>query len=248
MGLFDGGGFSDIAQPAAVGNLFGGITGGVAGGGLGWMEHKAKGAANDFAQGEQMRLQQQQAQRDANIAKLREIFGIGSTHAAQNNKMSMDDMLKNYYNSLSQNGLNQADTRFADLSRTNKQNLARMGNTGGGLEASTKAKTLSQYLQDRQNALSQAGNARNALSNSLVSQRQGLEGQLSSGTVANPDFSSIIANRDNTLRSANANVIPSAIGDVLNAAGSTFGAGAKQSAYGNQGLSIFNTKSGGNIT
>lgn len=246
MGFFDS--VSDIARPAAVGNLFGGVTGGLAGGGLGWMEGKARGQAEDFAQGEQMRLQQQQAQRDANIAKLREIFGIGNTHAAFANKMSLDDMLKHYYNQLAQGGLHQADAGFGDISRVNKQNLARAGSTGGGLDASTKAKSLSQYLQERQEAMAKAGTARDALSNSLTSQRQGLEGQISSGTTANPDFSSIIANRDNSLRSANANVFPSAIGDVLNTAGGIFGQGARQSAYGNQGLSIFNPHSGGQIS
>lgn len=238
---------SDVGIPAGVASVVSPMLAPV-GAGLGWMQHRAQGAASDAAEGERIRLQQAQAQRDANIARLREIYGIGTSQTAQTNKMSIDDAIKQYYQSLLKGGSQQAQDRYSDLTLANRQNLARRGNTGGSVEGSVKAKTLSQYLLDRQNAIAKAASQSQSLRSSLDTQRTGIESGLQSGSIANPDFSSYIANRENTLRSANANVIPAAIGQELSTAGGIFKNGMLQGAYGNQGNRIFTSGSGGTIS
>ena len=195
----------------------------------------ATSAANEEAD----RIAAAQAQRDANIAKLRALFGIGTGADAQQNKSQIDDALNQYYQMILQQGLSQSEQGFGDANRVSRQNLARVGQLGSGLDANSQASNLSDFIRGRQKAISQAAGQRDSLSNSLTSQRMNLESGLASGTMANPDFSSFAAQRDNALSQARSNVIPSAIGGLFNQAGQTYFSGKMQEAQGNQGLSAF---------
>jgi hypothetical protein len=201
---------------------------------------KAKDAAQEQADNEAARLAAAQAQRDANLTKLRELFGIGNTNDAATNARTLNDAIKRLYSTMASQGLRQADTGFADASRTSRQNLARVGQLGSGLEAGAKSATLSDYLRARQQAIVSAAGQRDSLRNQLTNQRMGLEQQIATGTQANPDFQSVIANRDATLSSAQRNVIPAAIGQAFTTAGNTYFNGKTQEAAGNQGLQAFN--------
>jgi hypothetical protein len=207
---------------------------------------KAKRSAEEEADAQARALQDAQNMRNANIAKLRELFGIGDTAAASSNAQTLNDAIKRLYATMASQGLRQADSGFADASRTSRQNLARVGQLGSGLEANAKSATLSDYLRARQKAITNAAGQRDSLRNQLNSQRMGLEQQIATGQVANPDFQSIIANRDASLSAARSNVVPSAIGQGLTVAGNAYFTGKTQEAQGNQGLNVFNFSNSNN--
>lgn len=207
---------------------------------------EAKKDAQHRAKQQEGRLQAQQAERDANIGKIRETYGIGGSEAAQTNARTLADSIKQYYNSQLQTNLNNADNQFASTSRTSRQNLARVGQLGSGLDVASKSGTLGDYLKARQTAISSASSARDRLQSSLTGQRLGYENQISGGTLANPDFGAVSAQRDAALSQAQSNVTPAAIGNLFNTAGSTYFNGRLQEAQGNQGLSAFNFSNGNN--
>lgn len=207
---------------------------------------QAKRQAQEQADNQESRIAAAQAQRDANITKLKELFGIGSTTEATTNARTLNDAINKYYKLQSTQNLRQADTGFESASRIGRQNLARVGQLGGGLEAGAKAATLSDYLRTRQKAIASAAGQRDALRNRLTSQRLGLEQQISTGQTANPDFQNVIANRDAELSSAQSNVVPAAIGNAFTTAGSTYFQGRQQEAMGNQGMQAFGLGSSSN--
>lgn len=205
---------------------------------------QARDDAQGAADAEAARIAAAQAQRDANIAKLRSLFGIGTGAEAQANKGRLDDALNQYYQMVLQQGLAQTERGFGDASRTSRQNLARVGQLGSGLDADAQASNLSDFIRGRQRAISQAAGQKESLSRSLGSQRQNLESSIATGTMANPDFSSLAAQRDSTLAQARSNVAPAAIGSLFNQAGSTYFNGRVQEAQGNQGLAAFGLTGG----
>jgi hypothetical protein len=225
------------------------IASAVAAAGTGYSVYSGEEAKKDAehrAKQQEGRLQQQQAERDANVGKIRETYGIGGSEAAQTNARTLADSIKQYYNSSLDANLKNADNQFAATSRTSRQNLARVGQLGSGLDVSSKAGTLGDYLKARQSAISSASSSRDKLQSSLTSQRLGYENQVSGGTLANPDFGAMSAQRDAALSQAQSNVTPSAIGNLFNTAGSTYFNGKLQEAQGNQGLSAFNFSNGNN--
>jgi hypothetical protein len=200
---------------------------------------QAKNSAKNRADAEANRLRQQQAGRDANIAKIREAYGVGGTETAQTNARSLADRINQYYQSQLDTNLKATDDQFANTSRTSRQNLARVGQLGSGLDSSNRSGNLADYLRARSNAVSTAASKKDQLANSLTSQRLSYENQVSGGTTANPDFGAISAQRDSTLSQAQSQVAPAAIGNLFNTAGSTYFTGKQQEAQGNQGLQAF---------
>jgi len=216
-----------------------------------YSSEQAKSEAKNRASQEEDRLRTQQAGRDANIEKIREAFGVGSTDAAQTNSRSLADRINQYYQSQLDTNLKATDNQFANTSRTSRQNLARVGQLGSGLDTSNQAGNLADYLKARSNAVSTAASAKDRLSNTLTSQRLNYENQVSGGTNANPDFGAISAARDSTLSQAQSQVAPAALGNLFNTAGSTYFNGRLQEAQGNQGMQAFgfsNSSNRGSIT
>lgn len=196
---------------------------------------KAEGRARD----EERRVKAEQARRDANLGKVREAYGIGGSAEAQTNQRTLADALREVYQANLGANLREADAGFARTSRTSRQNLARVGQLGSGLDAQAQAGTLSDYLKARRQAVAAAGGARDRLQSSLDSQRLGFEGQVSAGTLANPDFGAIAAQRQGTIQEAQSQVAPQAIGSLFQAAGDTYFQGSQQEAQGNQGMRAF---------
>jgi hypothetical protein len=200
---------------------------------------QAKNAAKNRADAEANRLKDQQAGRDANIAKIRESFGVGTSAEAQGNARTLADRINQFYQNQLSSNLKASDDQYASTSRTSRQNLARVGQLGSGLDTSNKSGNLADYLRSRSNAVASAAGSRDRLTNSLTNQRLGYENQVSGGTVANPDFGAISASRDATLSQAQGQVAPAAVGNLFNTAGSTYFNGKVQEAQGNQGLQAF---------
>lgn len=194
---------------------------------------------------EQARQKQQRDIRDNNIAQLRAVYGIGDTGEAKNNAHTLADFLGHYYQDLLGVNLREADNQFASTSRQSRQNLARVGQLGSGLDAQAQAGTLSDYLRARQQAVIQASGARDRLNAGLTGQRLGFESQISGGGMANPDFGSIASQRDLTLQQAQAQIAPAAIGHLFNVAGAGYMNGRIQEAQGNQGMQAFGFGGGG---
>jgi hypothetical protein len=206
--------------------------------------------AEDALASEQDRISDAIARRNANIAQLRSLFGVGDSSDAKVNARSIADAISNYYQQYLRQNLSQAEQGFAGSSRVSRQNLARVGQLGSGLDAGAQSSNLADFLRARQRAIAGASSARDNLTSSLTSQRLGLEGQVASGSQANPDFAAFAAQRDNTLQQAQKNIIPAAIGDLFTNAGQAYFTGRTQEAQGNQGLQAFNFTggTGGRVT
>lgn len=200
---------------------------------------------------EQSRIAGEQAQRNQNIARLRAVYGIGDDASAQGNAHTLADTLRQYYQGVLGTNLRAADSQYATTSRQSRQNLARVGQLGSGLDAQSQAGTLSDYLRARQQAVLQASQARDSLSASLAGQRMGFENQINGGSIASPDFGAIAAQRDAALQQAQAQIAPAALGHLFTVAGQGYQQGRIQEAQGNQGMQAFGFGSsggGGRIT
>lgn len=194
--------------------------------------------AQDQVDAETARQQGIINERNANIDKIREAFGIGSSTTAHDNATRLGDTINQYYNDYLSQNLHSVDDQYAAASRTSRQNLARVGQLGSGLDSANRSTTLADYLRGRQEAVAKAGSAKDSLSASLANQRMGFENQISGGG-ANPDFAGV-ANQQQALLSSAQSAIPSnAIGNLFSIAGQTYMQGAQQQAAGNQGLSAF---------
>lgn len=190
------------------------------------------------------------AERNANIAKIREAFGIGTSATAQDNATRLADTINQYYNDYLKQNLHTVDDQYAAASRTSRQNLARVGQLGSGLDTANRSTTLSDYLRGRQQAVSKAASAKDSLSASLANQRLGFENQIAGGG-ANPDFAGVANQQQALLSSAQSSIPSNAIGNLFSVAGQTYMQGQQQQALGNQGLSAFgfsDNNNGGRIS
>lgn len=232
--------FTKWARYAATGPLFWGMIG----------EHDDAKSQEKMAKEAEERQRRIEAERAANIGKIREQYGIGDSELAQTNQRTIADAINQYYQSILQQNTNSANQQFATSSRTSRQNLARIGQLGGGLDSAARSGTLADFLRSRQQALASAGSARDALKGNLDTQRLGYENAVSGGTVANPDFNAIATQRQNALSQAKSNILPRAVGDLFTTAGNTYFNGRMQEAQGNQGLQAFNftSSNAGRIT
>jgi hypothetical protein len=200
---------------------------------------------------EQARLAEQQHQRDSNLAQLRAIYGVGDDETAHNNQRTLADYLGTYYRDVLGANLGEADKQYATTSRQSRQNLARVGQLGSGLDASAQSGTLSDYLRARQQAVLDAAQQRDRLNANLTSQRLNFEQQIQGGGLANPDFGGIAAQRQSTLDQARQQIAPAEIGHLFTVAGQGYQQGRIQDAQGNQGLQAFgfgNSSGRGSIT
>jgi hypothetical protein len=211
---------------------------------------KKERQAKDRAQEAENRQRAIEAERAANIGKIREQYGIGDSELAKTNQRTIADAINQYYQSLLQQNTNSANQQFATASRTSRQNLARIGQMGGGLDSAARSGTLADFLRARQDALTQASSARDAFKGNIDSQRLGYENAVSGGTVATPDFNAIQSQRSNLLKQAQGNIIPQMVGNLFTTAGNTYFNAKMQEAQGNQGLQAFNftNSNGGRIT
>lgn len=207
---------------------------------------QARTDAQDAADAEAQRVADAQQKRDALLGRLREVYGVGTSSSAQGNARTIQDAIRQFYQAQLGTNLRNAEDQFAGSSRVSRQNLARVGQLGSGLDASARSSTLADFLKARQTAITQAQSSRDALTNKLTSQRLGLETGISTGQVANPDFSAYAASRDQALSEAQRNIVPQAVGNLFNAAGQTYFQGRVQEAQGNQGMSAFGFSNGSN--
>jgi hypothetical protein len=121
-----------------------------------------------------------QVQRHQNIAQLRAVYGIGddAERAPTTQRTRSPTSSGSYYQDVLGANLREADSQYATTSRQSRQNLARVGQLGSGLDAQSQSGTLSDYLRARQQAVLQASaGARPPVAN-LTGQRMNFEGQI----------------------------------------------------------------------
>lgn len=212
---------------------------------------QARKDAKDRTRDQERKAREQEGVRKANIGKIREAYGIGDSTTAQTNARTLADAINNYYKTQLSTNLKEADDQFASTSRTSRQNLARVGQLGSGLDTASRSGTLADFLKARQTGIVAAAGAKDRLVNNLTNQRLGYENAVSGGTMANPDFGAISTQRDATLSQAQSQVAPAAIGNLFTTAGNTYFNGRVQEAQGNQGLEAYgfsNSNKRGSIT
>jgi hypothetical protein len=191
------------------------------------------------ADDEKRRIQAQLDQRNANVRQLNALFGIGDGNDAMANQKRLADYLDRYYRAFLDSQLGQVDRQYGDATRRTRQNLARVGQLGSGLDTNARRESLSDYLHGRQQAVVRASQAREALDSSLHGQRLSLEQQLNAGTVANPDYASYLRQQQQTIDQAQAAIPANTIGQVFDVAGEAYRNGRLQEAQGNQGLNAY---------
>lgn len=199
---------------------------------------EAKSQAEKQASAEEDRQRAIIQDRQDQIARIREAFGMGTSATAQENATRLADTINEYYNNYLSQNLRTVDDQYAGASRTSRQNLARVGQLGSGLDSANKSTTLADYLRGRQTAVSKAAAAKDALSASLSNQRLSFENLISGGGAA-PDLAGVANQQKALLTQAQTNIPSNAVGDLFKVAGNTYYNGAIQQAQGNQGLSAF---------
>jgi hypothetical protein len=194
---------------------------------------------------EKARLQQEQDRRNGYVAQIRDLFGVGTGAGSAANGQRIADYLNQFYRDKLGSNLSGVTEGFSGASRVSRQNLARAGQLGSGLDTSAQAGNLADFLRGRQRAVGDAAKARDDLSQSFAGLRTNLENSVSSGSLTNPDFASFASQQKNLFDTARANIVPNQIGQVFRQAGDTYYNGATQQAQGNQGLRAFGFGGGG---
>jgi hypothetical protein len=193
----------------------------------------------------QARVAAEQARRNEHIGRIKDLFGVGTGADSATNSARISQLLDQYYRDALNVGLKGVTDSYSGASRISRQNLARAGQLGSGLDASTKSGNLAEFLRQRQGAVQQAAQRKSDLASSLAALRTNLEGQVSGGTLTNPDFTNIAQQQLGLAEQARANLVPAAVGNAFRHAGSTYYNGRVQEAQGNQGLRIFGMGGGG---
>lgn len=199
---------------------------------------------------EEQRQAEQEARIASNIARIRSMFGMGDDETAQSAGQTLARTINEYYRNTLRQNLSSVDNAYGQARRRSRQNLARVGQLGGGLDAASQSGSLADYLRERQRAISRSEGARDQLRGNLTNQRLSLERQVSTGDMADPDFSSIASQRDAALAQAQSAIPSMAIGNAFKVAGNTYTSGRMAEGYGNRGLKIFglNDSNSGSIT
>lgn len=215
---------------------------------LGLNYHKIRSGqiARENAASEQAALEASQGRRDGLIAQLRETFGLGTTQNAATNARTLSDYLSRYQRSALNANLGDIDQRYGAATRVSRQNLARVGQLGSGLDASAARGNLSDFIRSRQKAVAAAAKSKQELSTDLTATRVGLEGQINDGTLANPDFTALGRQNLSRIDSAQRDLLPAAVGQAFRQAGETYRGGQVAAANGNQGLTFFGGGGGSN--
>lgn len=201
-------------------------------------QHDAQASADNKARAEKRRLAGITAQRNDNLSRVREAYGIGNSQAAQGNAKTLADSIDQYYHDALTTNLQGVDDQYSSASRTSRQNLARVGQLGSGLDTSSKSGNLADFIRGRQTAVAKAAAARDSLQGRLGSQRLNLESSITAGG-ANPDFGTIASQQRGLLDQARSEVTPAAVGNLFDVAGASYFGGRQQEAQGNQGLQAF---------
>lgn len=191
------------------------------------------------------RVRQEQGRRDTYIGKIKDLFGVGTGADSATNSERLSKLLDQYYRDALDTNLGGVNQNYSGASRVSRQNLARSGQLGSGLDSSTRGGNLAEFLRQRQGAVQKAAQQKSDLASSLAALRTGLEGQVSSGSMTNPDFTSLATQQLGVVDQARANLVPQAVGSAFRQAGSTYYNGRVQEAQGNQGLRVFSGGGGG---
>ncbi len=191
------------------------------------------------AEEEQARVAQEQARRDGYLGQVRDLFGKGTGATSGANGQRLNDALQQYYRDALSSNLSGVTKGYSGASRVSRQNLARAGQLGSGLDTSAQAGNLADFLRGRQRSVQDAAQKKSDLQSALEGLRVNLENGVSSGSMTNPDFSSFATQQQNVINQARSNVIPNQIGQVFRQAGDTYYNGRVQEAQGNRGLQTF---------
>jgi DNA-binding transcriptional MerR regulator len=185
------------------------------------------------------RVRQEQARRDQYISRIRDLFGVGTGADSETNSARLSQMLDQFYRDALETNLSGVNKGYSGASRVSRQNLARAGQLGSSLDASTRGGNLAEFLRQRQASVQRAAQQKSDLASSLASLRTGLEGQVSSGSLTNPDFTSLANQQLSLVEQARSNLVPQAVGNAFRQAGDTYFNGRVQEAQGNRGLQVF---------
>lgn len=209
-------------------------------------QHEMQNTAQRASATADRQAEQLTQHRQGAVNQIRDLYGVGSDPTAKQNASDLAGKINDYYNAQLTNNLKGTEDQFSNASRVSRQNLARTGQLGSSLDASSQSSNLADFIRSRQNAVSQAAASKSTLESQLTNQRLGLEGQINTGAMSNPDYGSIVNQQQSVLNQAQSQIAPNAAANLFNIAGNTYFQGAQQSALGNQGLGAFWGGSGGN--
>jgi hypothetical protein len=179
------------------------------------------------------------------IAQIRALYGIDPTDVgngensylapeAATNKGLIDRLLGNQKNAQISQGGAQLDQRFSAVQKGNEQNLADRGLAGGSVDRSASRSTLADYLGGKNSVALAANASEGAARSNLDQQRTSLESQVLAG--GDPSTLGALAQQQTAINQAGSNVIPNAIGGVLQQGANTYAQGQTANAYGYRGL------------
>lgn len=183
---------------------------------------KGRKLAEDAANQARGDANSQQAQIDQAVTKLNAEYGVGDSAEAQANKTTQDATIAGFGKTTEKVNADQVNQGFQDQNVANRQNLARSGMLNSSVDVGAQRKNLGALIAGRQRAVAAGQGAARDLTMSTEGNRLSLVSQIQDGTLANPDFNAMAAQKNLQLQSATANVIPQAIGAGFTAAGGDY--------------------------
>lgn len=176
-------------------------------------------AGGDAAKGLRAAESKRQQGIQARINVLRASYGEGDSQSATAARAGIDRYLAQLESDGLDDGTTQASDAYQGDLRAIQDSMYARGLTGGSADLMARRQALTQFVANRQKALSAARGATDAARTALRQQRQDTERLVAQGTQADPSWTLTAASRDNQIQGAWRNAWSNAVGSGFAGAG-----------------------------
>ena len=245
-GALSGAGAGSAISPGwgtAIGAVVGAGTGALAGNATYEQQLQAK----KDQQSQEALAGQQQRDIEAKIAAARTAFGQGTGPASLANSQRLKDYQNQLWRSNYEGALGQAESQYSGGLSSTRQQLARAGLLGSGMEGMAIGNLQQQLLGGRMGAATGANQAQQQFQTGQSQQLAGLESAIRGGGTVSPEQLAGLQNNVSYMKNAASPTMAwqTAGGDISQQLASGYASGQMANAYGRRG---WNNQQAGNVT
>lgn len=175
------------------------------------------------------------AEIEGQVGRLGELYGIGNSAAALENRNRINQAVENVGKSTWETGNRSIDRGFATETRGLRMSMAERGLSGGSIDASAQSRALATRSEQRQQVVLASEQAKTNLLESLRTRRLAAEAALRAGGQAGLDQMSLAQQQQFQIQQARGDVIPSNVGAGFSTAGQLYLYNQQARAAGGQG-------------
>lgn len=193
-------------------------------------------AANREARRAKRRASKEQAALDSRLARLDEVYGIGDSPTALQNRSRIEQDLSGFEGARLAESQSQIGQGYRDAERQSRFATARQGMGGSGLEQTRNRTLHTQRAQQEALAGEEAFGARTALTESLRTRRLAAEAMIRGGATSGLDQWNQLQEQGAALREASTRSIQEGIGSGFRAYGALYQTDQDAKGMGYQGV------------